>query len=121
MGDLDVLERDHHEWRLDDLDEAVRRRLDEDVAAERHAVESELPDRHVDLDALVLAPVGNLLSEAVEEPVQVLPTAPFFLLLLEFVLVTVSVLPLAVARLIELDIGRFAVELDVLRLLRCRR
>ncbi|KAI6752623.1 hypothetical protein HG530_013375 [Fusarium avenaceum] len=117
MGDLNFLNGDNHEGRLDNLDEAVGGRLNEDIASEWHTVESKLTDRHVDLDTFVLTGLGNLLSKALEQSVQISSPTSFFLLCLKFILITVSVFSLAVTRLIKLDVCRFSVELNILCLL----
>jgi hypothetical protein len=117
MGNLDILKGENHKRRLDDLDKTVRGRLDEDVASEGYTVETEFSDRHVHLDTFILTSLSNLLSEPVEQPVKVTPTAPFLLFLFEFVLITVSVFPPAIARLVKLDVRCLAIELDILGLL----
>lgn len=53
VGDLDLGEREDEERRLGEEDERVGRRLKEDVGPERDALEAELAERDVDLDAAV--------------------------------------------------------------------
>jgi hypothetical protein len=117
MSNLDILKGDNHERRLGKLDETFGGRLDIDVAAEWHTVEAELAERHIDLDVLAPASLGDLLGEALEETVELCATPTFLLLGLEFILVAVAIFPLAISSLVKLYVRGFAVELDVLGLL----
>ena len=65
--------------------------------------------------------VRDLLREALHLLVKLLTALAFLLFLLNLVLVTISVLALPVDCLIELDVGRFAEELDVLKTMRRSR
>src|SRR3569833_3699558 len=116
MGHLDVLQGDHHEGGLRQLDQALGRRLDVDVAAERHPVETKIPDGHVDLQVLAASGFGDLLGKRLEEAIELGAAAALLLLGLELILVAVPVLALPIARLVELDGGSLSVELDILRL-----
>lgn len=60
---------------------------------------------------------GYLLGEVLKLFVESLPAFPFLLLQLDLIFVPIPVLSLTVTRLIELDVGRFTIDLDVLRLL----
>jgi len=91
--------------------------LDVHVAPERDAIEAKIPERHVNLYVFVAASLGNLLGKGLEEAIQFRSSAAFLLLRLEFVLVAIAVLPLAVSGLIKLDIRGFSVELDIFCLL----
>jgi len=117
MGNLNIFKGENHKRRLDDLDKTVRGRLDEDVASEGYTVETEFSDRHVHFNTFILTSLSNLLGESVEQSVKVPPTAPFLLLLFEFVLIAISVFPPAIARLVKLDVRCLAIELDILGLL----
>lgn len=57
---------------------------------------------------------GDLLRELFELPVKHLTTLALLLLKLNFVLVTITILALPVTGLVELDIGGFSEELNVL-------
>jgi hypothetical protein len=80
-------------------------------------VEAELAQGHVDLERLAPASLGNLLGKSLELPVQLGAAAALLLLGLELVLIAVPVLALPVASLIELDVCRLSVELNILRFL----
>jgi hypothetical protein len=116
MGNFNLVERDNHERRLCKLNKGIRSRLDKNIGAIRHTRETNFAERNINIDALVLARIRDLLGESLELAVQGRPSASFFLLGLEFLLVAVAVLAAAVARLVELHLGGFAVELDVARL-----
>jgi hypothetical protein len=59
--------------------------------------------------------IHTFLCEGIELLVERMPSFPFTLLQLDLVFITVSVLPLPVPRLVELDVRRFAIELNVLK------
>jgi len=118
VADLDLVQGDDREGHVGKVNEAVGRGLKEDVGPEGNSLESELSEGNVDLELVggirVVGSGGDLLGEGFELSVEGLSKFPFLLLELDLVLVSVSVLPLLVSCLIELDVGGFARELDVL-------
>ena len=117
MCNFDVFQSNDHEGRLGELDETVRSRLAEDIAAERDTIKAQITLRHIDFNALVLAGICNLLRKALEVTVQLCSPPTFLLLGFELIFVTIAILPLAIASLVELDVGCFPVELNILGLL----
>lgn len=117
MRNLNFLNGNDHKRRLDNLNEAVRGRLHKDIASEWHTMETKVTNRHVHLDTFVATSLGNLLSKALEQSIQLGSATSFLLFCLELVLVTITVLSLAVTRLIELNVCGFSIELNILRLL----
>lgn len=116
VGDLDLCQGDDEEGRLDEVDQAVGRRLHQHVGSGRDALEAEFAVRDVDLDPAVRG-LCDLVRERLEVPVELGPFPPLVLLGLDLVLVPVLPPPLPVARLVEGRLGSLAVELDVERLL----
>lgn len=116
MGDFDLVQRNNEERRLRELHQSVRSRLNEHIRSIRHSVETNLPERNVDVNALVFACIGYLLGKGLEFPVQCSSAAPLFLLRLEFFFIAVTMLAPTVAGLIELHIRSLAIELDILGL-----
>ena len=118
VADLDLGEGDDGERHVGQVDETVGRRLEEHVRSERHSLETELPERNVDVEPVravrVVGGCGDLLGEGLELAVERLSELALLLLELNLVLVPVSVLSLLVAGLVKLDVGRLARELDVL-------
>src|SRR5687768_244360 len=117
MSHLDFIDCDHHEWGLHNLDETVSRGLDEHVAPVGYTMETEVANRHVHLNTLVATSLSNLLSEALEQPVELCSATTLLLLGFKLVFIAVAILALPVTRLIELNVRCFAVELDILCLL----
>jgi len=119
VADLDLVQGDDGEGHVGEVNETVRRRLEKDVGPEGNSLESELSEGDVDLELVgrirVVRGDGDLLGEGFELSVEGLSQFPFLLLELDLVLVSVSVLPLLVSCLVELDVGSFARELDVLQ------
>jgi hypothetical protein len=117
VGNFDVIKCDDCEWLLGELDQAVSGGLTEDVGAVWDTIEAEFAERNIDVDVLALASIGDLLGEELELAIELGTTSTLLLLGLEFFLVTVSIFALSISGLIELDVGSFAIELDILLLL----
>lgn len=119
VADLDFVEGDDGEGHVGEVNETVRRRLEEDVSPEGNSLESEIPERNVDLELVggirVVRSGGDLLGEGFELSVEGLSKFSFLLLELDLVLVSVSVLPLLVSGLVELNVGCFTRELNILK------
>jgi len=58
--------------------------------------------------------VHAFLSKGIELFVERMSTLPLALLELNLILISISILPLSVPGLIKLDVGCFAIELDIL-------
>jgi hypothetical protein len=80
-------------------------------------IESKFAERDIDINVLILACLGNLLSECLKLSIEVGAASAFLLLGFEFFFVTTSVLSLSVPRLVELNVGSFSIELNILCLL----
>jgi len=117
VGNFDVIKRDDCEWLLGELDQAVSGGLTEDVGAVWDAIEAEFAERNIDVDVLALASIGDLLGEELELAIELGTTSTLLLFGLEFFLIAVSIFALSISGLIELDVGSFAIELDILLLL----
>jgi hypothetical protein len=116
MGNFNLIESDDHERRLGELNKSIRSRLDQNIGAIGHTSETNFTERNININALILAGIRDLLSKGLELAVQGSPSASLFLLGFEFLLVAVAVLAAAISRLIELHLGSFAVELNIARL-----
>jgi hypothetical protein len=81
-----------------------------------HTVETKVSEWHVDTQILIATCILDLLGKIREQLVQLCAASAFFLFSLEFVFIAHAVLALAVARLVELHVCGFAIELDILRL-----
>lgn len=106
VANLNLAEGDDGERHIGEMDEAVGRRLEEDVGPVGNTGEAELAEGDVDLDARVARIGGrsDTLGESLELLVEALATLALLLLELDLILVAIAVLALLVARLIELDI-----------------
>lgn len=113
MNNLDLAEGDDERRQLGELDESVRRRLEQDVGPERNSLEAELSERNVDLE-VTLGSLGNLLGKRLELLVEGSSSLALLLLELDLVLVSVAVLALSVTCLVERNVGSLPDELDVL-------
>jgi hypothetical protein len=91
--------------------------LAENARTEWDTIESKLAERNIDIDVFVLACFSDLLCEGFELSIEVSTTSSFLLLSLEFFFVAISILPLPVSGLVELDVGSFSIELNILCLL----
>jgi hypothetical protein len=91
--------------------------LAENARTEWDTIESKLAERNIDIDVIVLACFSDLLCEGFELSIEVSTTSSFLLLSLEFFFVAISILPLPVSGLVELDVGSFSIELNILCLL----
>src|ERR1700761_4455234 len=72
---------------------------------------------HVELDAFVCTSLFNLLCEIEEEFVKLCSSSAFFLLLLKFILITMAMFSLSVARFVESCIRCIPAELNIFCLL----
>ena len=118
MNDLHFGQGDDEDRLIRQVDEAVGRRLQQDVASVRHTVESEFPEGDIDLELVILR-LGRLLDlagETLEFPVQQLSSTSILLLLLNLVVIAVSSLTLLVTRLVVHGVTGFSDKLDVLGL-----
>ena len=115
VGDFDLLKRDHCERWLGQLYQAVGSGLHEDVRAVGNTTKAQVAERYVYGDALVGASACDLVGKVLELLIESYPTSTFLLLLFKFLLIMLSVLALAISRLVELHIGSLSVELNVLR------
>lgn len=113
MNNLDLAEGDDERRQLGELDESVRRRLEQDVGPERNSLEAELSERNVDLE-VTLGSLGNLLGKRLELLVEGSSSLALLLLELDLVLVSVAVLALSVTCLVKRNVGSLPDELDVL-------
>lgn len=116
MGNFDLVERDHHERWLCELDERVRCWLNQHIGAVGNTGEANLADGDIDIHTLVLSGIGNLLGECLELPIQSCSASSFLLFSLKLLLVSVTMLAPTVASFIELHFSGFPVELYIARL-----
>ncbi len=82
-----------------------------------NAVEAEFPEGNVDPAHLFLTGNLYLVSKALKGFIELGSSPPFLLLLLEFLLVTISMFALAISSFVELHVGSFAIKLNIFRLL----
>lgn len=116
MGNLNFTQRHHQERRFRQLNNSIRGRLNQYIRAVGDAVETDFSKRNINVNPLVPASIGDLLSECFEFSVQCKPTASFFLLSLKLLFVSITVLPSAISSFIKLHFRSFPIELDVLGL-----
>lgn len=118
MHDFHFGQRDDEDWLIRQVDEAVGRRLQQDVASVRYTVESEFSEGNIDFELVILR-LGRLLDlgrETLEFPVQQLSTSSVLLFLLNLVVIAVSGFALLVTRLVVHGVTGFPDELDILGL-----
>lgn len=118
MNDFHFRQGDDKDGLIRQVDEAVGRRLKQDVASVRHTVESEFPKGNIDLELVILR-LGRLLDlarETLEFPVQQLSSTSILLLLLNLVVIAVSSFTLLVTRLVVHGVTGFSDKLDILGL-----
>ena len=113
MGDFDVVKSDDHKRRLSELDQAVCRRLTENIRAKWDAIEAKLAKWNVNVHVIILSCICDFPSKCLKLLVKISTTSPFFLLSLKFFLVAVSVFPFAISSLIKLYISSFTVKLNI--------
>jgi hypothetical protein len=117
MHNLDLAEGDDSERKLAQVDEAVGRRLQQDVGTIRYTMERKFSERYVDFELVLLrlSSIGYPLSERLEEFIKFVATTTVFLLLLNLILVPVPRLAaLAIGGVVKGNVGGFAEELYVL-------
>ena len=117
MSNLNVVERDDQKRALGQLHNAVCRRLNVNVRPARHAEETQVADRNVQLQVVAAAGIFDFLRERQEQLVEFSTTPSLFLLLLKLLFVAITMFPLPIAGFIELHVGGLAEELHVLGLL----
>lgn len=113
VGNFDLVQGDHHEGRLRELDQCVSCRLDKDIGAVGNTGETNLSERNVDIYTLILSSISDLLGECLEFAIERGSPASFLLLSLKLFLVAISMLAPAVASLVKLHFRGLAVELDI--------
>lgn len=132
---FDLVERDNKERRFNEVDETFSGRLQPGVGSERNTLKGQLSEGHVNLDrfsglcTIVRVRAGETarlstyrsggslrdsLRKELKLLVEHLSPSPFLLFHLYLILVTITVFPLSVTRLIELNVGSFSEELNVL-------
>lgn len=113
MSNFDLVQGDHHEGGLGELDQCIGRRLNKNIGAVGNTGEADLSEGDVDIYTLILASISDFLSECLELAIKRGSPASFLLLSLKFFLVTISMLASAVASLVELHFRGLAIELDI--------
>lgn len=116
MGNLDLVQSDHHEGRLSELNQCISCRLNEDVGTVGNTGEPNLSERDVDIYTFVLPGVSNLLGERLELAIKCSSSTSLLLFSLKFFLVAIAVLAPAVSSLVKLHFSGLAIELDIPRL-----
>jgi hypothetical protein len=113
VSNFNVLEGDNHEWRLGQLHQAIGGGLDNDIGSAWNAVEAEVAEGHVDLEAFVATGILNLLGKVEEELVEFGAAATFLLFLFKLFFVAVPMLTLSITGFVELHFCCLAEELHV--------
>ena len=114
MCDFNVIKSEDHEWRFGKLDQAICRWLTENVGSEWNTIEAKFSERNININVVVFARLGNLLSKGLECAIKLGTTSSFVLLSLKLLFIAKSGLSFSVSSLIELDVGSFAVKLNIL-------
>lgn len=113
MGNLDLIESDHHERRLGQLDKSISGWLNQNIGSVWNTSESDFTERNVHIDTFILSSISNLLCEGLELAIEGSSAAALLLFSLKFLLISESVLASTVASFIELHFSCLSVELNV--------
>jgi hypothetical protein len=116
VNDFDFGEGDDCEGELRQVHETIGRREKENVGSVRDTRETELSERHVDFEPVLLSLSRRLdaSGKVAKELVELCPSLSIFLLLLDLVFVSVPRSSLLSSGLIERHVRDLSVELHIL-------